>query len=409
MDDESPKEARKNVRREALRGLGALALLFLLMFWLAGGFHRKVGPGPAAQKPAARGLNVQKTERRTFPLVMEQAGTVRSRTEAQVSARIMAQVKEISVREGDAVVGSNGGGGAPSVLARLDDRDIQAKLRQARAQSSAMDRALETAKAKLGAARAHAGAAKANRDRTASDFRRYEDLKKYAAATGQQLDQARAQKNIADAEASGAGQEVLAAQSEIARIQAQKEQAEAAAAEARAMLDYTVIQAPFTGKVVRKLVNVGDMASPGQPLFFLETPSHPEFHASVSESLLPRLRVGEKAAVRIDALDRVFQGEIREIVPMSDPATRTVLVKVDLPAEPDLVNGLFGRFEAPYGQVERLVAPVRALRRVGQLDLVDVVDSEGRPLRRFVTLGERRGDVVEVLSGLKENEEVIVP
>ena len=76
------------------------------------------------------------------------------------------------------------------------------------------------------------------------------------------------------------------------------------------------------------MVNVGDMAAPGQPLFFLDAPSQPELHADLSESLLSHLREGMELDVRIDALSRTVGGRLREIVPKSDPATRTVRIKV---------------------------------------------------------------------------------
>ena len=200
-----------------------------------------------------------------------------------------------------------------------------------------------------------------------------------------------------------------AAQGEIAKAQAQKDQSEAAISEARTMLSYAMIQAPFSGQVVRKMVNAGDMAAPGQPLFFLETPSRPELHAALSESLIQYLKTGQNLEVRIDALDLTLEGKIREIVPQSDPGTRTVLVKISLPAEQRLVNGLFGRLRIPYSQYDALVIPSKAVSVVGQLPLVEVIDTEGYPQRRFVTLGEHHGDLVEVLSGLAENEEVIIP
>jgi multidrug efflux pump subunit AcrA (membrane-fusion protein) len=100
---------------------------------------------------------------------------------------------------------------------------------------------------------------------------------------------------------------------------------------------------------------------------------------------------------------------LREIVPRSDPATRTVLIKVTLPRDSDLVNGLFGRLAVPYGQYEALVIPGNAVREVGQLSLVEVLGFDGYPQRRFVTLGPRHDGLVEVLSGLQENEEVVLP
>ena len=63
----------------------------------------------------------------------------------------------------------------------------------------------------------------------------------------------------------------------------------------------------------------------------------------------------------------------------------------------------------PYGSYQALVAPAEAVRQVGQLNLVDVVDAEGYPVRRFVTLGKHHDGLVEILSGLEENEEVVIP
>jgi multidrug efflux pump subunit AcrA (membrane-fusion protein) len=121
------------------------------------------------------------------------------------------------------------------------------------------------------------------------------------------------------------------------------------------------------------------------------------------------MRVGQELTVAVDALNRTFKGKIREIAPASDPETRTVLVKVSLQPDPELVSGLFGRIEIPHGEYETLVIPANAVREVGQLPLVDILNPEGHPERRFVVLGERRGEMVEILSGLKENEEVVVP
>lgn len=157
------------------------------------------------------------------------------------------------------------------------------------------------------------------------------------------------------------------------------------------------------------MVDAGDMASPGQPLFFLETPSRPELHAALSESLIQYLKTGQDLEVRIDAMNLTVDGKVREIAPRSDPNSRTVLVKVSLPAEQHFVNGLFGRLRIPYSQYYALVIPSIAVSEVGQLPMVEVIDMDGYPQRRIVTLGERHGNLIEVLSGLKENEEVILP
>ena len=402
-------DKKHTVRKEVIKGLGVLVVLILLMLWLAGTFVKKIESGPATPKAQSPRLNTQQVQRQVYPLLIDQIGTVRAQTEAMVSSRIMAQVKDILVKEGETVYGTEGKGSEATVLARLQDSDIKARLHQAEAQIESLERAVEAAKAKLGAARAQVEAAQANRDRALADYRRYDELRRGEAATGQQVEHARAQKDVAEANVSAALKEVRAAESEIKRMEAQREQSAAAVAEARIMLGYTVIRAPFTGKVVRKVLNVGDMASPAQPMFLLETSSQLELHAFLSESLIPRIGLRQEMAVHIDALDRTFPGVVREIAPQSNASTRTVLVKVTLPSDPDLVNGLFGMLRVPYGKLEALVVPAKAVRAVGQLMLVDVLGFDGTPQRRFVTLGHTHDDLVEVLSGLQEKEEVVVP
>ncbi len=391
------------------KGFGALAILVFLMLWLSGAFVKKVGSeavqsGPSMQKPPT-----VRVERKTFPLLIEQVGAIRSRNEAQVSSRLMAEIREIRVKEGDRVWGPEAGGVQPTVLATLDDREVRAKLRQAKSQVDALGHAIDGARAKLLAAEAQVSASRANMEKAALDFHRYENLFKGGGATEQSAQYAKTQRDVASAQAASAVQEVHAAQGEIARLEAQKEQAEAGLREAQVNLSYTVIEAPFSGRVVKKMLNAGDMASPGQPVFFLDAPSQAEIHAIVSESLIPYLKIGQEIDVGIDALGRTTKGEVKEIVPQSDSATRTVLVKIGLPAGEDIVNGLFGRIYVPYGSYEALVIPARAVREVGQLCLVDTLGLDGRPVRRFITLGRARDSLVEVLSGLNEGEEVVAP
>lgn len=409
MSQSTAHSARSTLKRELLKGGLVLCLLVVLMMWLAGGFVEKVQPASPAPKPAPLRHSTQKVQRRTFPLVVEQAGTVRAQIEAEVSSRIMAQVREILVKEGDPVSGLEAGHDKATVLARLDARDLRSRFQQAERQLDAADKGVESAKARLGAAKAQLTAALAESARSNSDYRRYEELYRNRATTGQQLEQVKTQRNVAEARAGAARREIEAAGGDLERVAAQKGQLEAGLREAGVMLSHTVIRAPFSGRVARKMLDVGDMAAPGQPMFLIETVSHPEVHAHVAESLVGSLKVAQEVEVQVDALDSTFTGRLLEIVPKSDPQTRTVLVKVGIPPDLELVSGLFARLQVVHGQYEAIVVPVKAVREVGQLHLVDVVAPDGHARRRFVTLGKIHPDVVEVLSGLKESEEVVVP
>jgi len=383
-----------NKRKEVLKGIGSLLLLLFMMAWLSGAFISKVKPGEAKlPEPEIKPKETVQVREVTYPFEAEQIGTIRTKSDTWVSSRIMAQVKEILVSEGTFVKGTETG--SPTILARLDDRDLRAKVQQAESNLQAARQAVEMAKAQL-------ASAQAQKERVSADYQRYRELYKQGAATAQQLEHMRAQFITAEAQYS-------AARSDLSRMEAQASQAEAALAEARTMLDYTVIRAPFSGKVVKKTIEVGTMVSPGQPLFYIESPSQPELHAWVAESLLPFISVGERFDVTVDALKRTIPGVVREIVPQSESPTRTVLVKIALPPDKELVNGLFGRFTISYGSYSTLVVPKQTVREVGQVRIVHVRKSDGSISRRFVTVGRIHGDLVEVLTGLTAGEEVIVP
>lgn len=413
MTESNPGENKKGAVRVQIRnGVGALVVLIVMMLWLSGAFVGKVGPESARSKrtvrPVKKSLPTARVVPETFPLMVEQVGTIRSRSEAQVSSHLMAQVSQIRVEPGEWVQGPEGGG-APTVLATLDNRAVEAKLRQAQSQVDAIGQAVDAARAKLRVAQAQVSASRANMEKALSDFHRYENLLKNGATTAQRAQDARTQRDVAAAQVTSTLQEVQATQSEIARLQAQKQQFEAAEREAKVMLSYTVIEAPFSGRVVKKIVNVGDMATPGRPLFFIDAPSQAEAHALVSEALLHYLKVGQEIKVGIDAVHHTVMGKIRQIVPQADNSTRTVLVKITLPASADLVNGLFARIYVPCGSYQALVIPAGAVSEVGELYFVETVDSQGRRERRFIRPGKTRGNLVEVLSGLKAGEEVVVP
>ena len=133
MSTDSNADKKRAARKEVAKGVGVVALLIVLMMWLAGTFVKKVEPGPPAPKPQPPKVSTQKVERQVYLLTIDQVGTVRAQTEARVSSRVMAQVKEILVKEGDPVSGGNDKSSPPTILALLQDADIKARLNQAEA------------------------------------------------------------------------------------------------------------------------------------------------------------------------------------------------------------------------------------------------------------------------------------
>ena len=178
--------------------------------------------------------------------------------------------------------------------------------------------------------------------------------------------------------------------------------------EVQVTLDWATIRSPMDGTVIDKKVDVGDLVRPGQMLVTLFDPKRMQLVASVRESLAQRLEVGQSIGVDIEGLKKQCTGTISEIVPEAQAASRAFQVKVTGPCPAGIYTGMFARMLIPLDEEQVLVVPRQAVRNVGQLELVDVVE-DGHASRRAVRTGRTFDDDVEVLSGLREGEQVVVP
>lgn len=287
-------------------------------------------------------------------------GSLHGAREAVLSAKVMGAVTAIRKTAGEAVKRGE-------VVIVLDDREVAGNIGQA-----------EGALAQARAAAALAG----------SNLQRFEQLKERGAASQLELDQAR----YAHETAQGAVR-----------------QAEAAVATAGSYRSYAQVPAPFDGQVVDRMIEVGDLAAPGRPLMRIEDVSTLRLHVSLAEDKASAAQIGGQVEVTIPSLPgRAFTGTVAEVVPAVDPATRTQLVKIDLPEDPALRSGLFARARFTTGTRQTLSLPKEALVRRGGLTGVFVADGN-RAVFRLVELADSRpGATIEVLSGLRDGDRVIV-
>ena len=189
---------------------------------------------------------------------------------------------------------------------------------------------------------------------------------------------------------------------------ANSSQAEAVVVEARTVMGFTKIRAPFDGLITAKLVDAGAMAAPGVPLLIVEDPSRFRLEAMLDESQIGAVRLGASIPVVLDSLGgETITGKVVQIVPAADPASRSFTVKIDLPTNPQIRSGLFGRARFPRGQRESILVPQTALLHRGQLDAIYVVGKDEIASLRYVTLGKPSGSDVEVLSGLDSGERLV--
>ncbi len=129
--------------------------------------------------------------------------------------------------------------------------------------------------------------------------------------------------------------------------------------------------------------------------------------AHVPEGMAGKVAVGRPLRTKVDALQLASLGKVALIVPATDPVSRTFVVKVDLPKDPRLLSGMFGRLSVRLGERAVVQVPRDAVRRVGQLQMVTVLDGKDKkPSLRLVRVGELLGggSHYEVLSGLRAGE-----
>lgn len=233
------------------------------------------------------------------------------------------------------------------------------------------------------AARAQAAAARAQAVEAEASYRRFAGLAQQQYVSKQQLDQALAARNAAQATARAA---------------------EAQVAQAAQQADYTQVRAPFAGVVAQRLVEPGESVSPGQPLMRVFNPGRFRIQVQVPQGVAAALRAATQADITL-ADGRVLVASEVIVYPGAD--AHSVTVRVQLPAEAGaLMPGQVAsvRFAAG-GGTGALWLPQSALWQRGELTGVYVLGKD-RLLLRQVRVGERRGDRIEVLSGLAKGERV---
>lgn len=181
---------------------------------------------------------------------------------------------------------------------------------------------------------------------------------------------------------------------------------EAMLREAEAQLSYTEIRAPFDGVISRKPANAGDLAVPGQTLVELEETAHFEIEACIPDSLAGALRPGAELACQV--ADLSFRGTLREWSSAADPTTRTLGVKIAVPAGTGVRSGQFARVQVPGVTRRTLLVPATAISLNGQMERVFVAGEGNRASLRLVKTGAVRGGQIEILSGLGADDRIII-
>jgi membrane fusion protein, multidrug efflux system len=319
-----------------------LSLPLLAVTLLAGCADRGAPGTAAAQLPPVR-VRATIVHTEEVPALIEVTGTVRPVQRALIAAKVMGAIDELPVALGQRVH-------AGDLLAKISAGEISARVLQAQAQLNQARRDLE----------------------------RERDLLTKSASTPDMV------KGLEDRYA----------------------MTQAMVREAEVMLGYATVRAPFDGVVARKLASAGDLAAPGMPLLEIEGIGDFQIEAGIPDSLVPRLPAGTPLAVAVPAAGAAFAATLVEVSSAADPFTRSVTVKLAVPAGTPVGSGQYARVQVPGAPVRALLAPSGAVATLGQMERVFVV-VDGRAVLRLVKTGAVRDDRVEILSGLAEGDRVV--
>lgn len=340
--------------------------------------HADAAPGDAAEPIPVTVALVAMTD---VGSAIDAGGVIQARTTATIASRILAPVGEVRVSPGDRVRKGQ-------TLIVLDGSDLAAAARAAHSAALAAEQGAKAAASELLAAEARLTLARASHDRIAG-------LNAKRSATAQELDDATAALRGADAQVATASARTLQAASVV-------DSAQAAADQAGTIRSFTTITAPFEGTITSKMVETGNMASPGVPLLRLEDTRGLRLEVRVDESRIGHIQNGDAVPLVLRAGTTAIGGRVIEVSRAVDSDARAFLVKIELPDAHGLRSGEFGKAQFPAAPRRALTVPSSAIVRRGQITSVFVID-KGMARTRLVSLSGS-----EVLAGLTESEAVIL-
>jgi multidrug efflux pump subunit AcrA (membrane-fusion protein) len=375
-------------------------LLSLIVLFLVACGKESAEPPKAVEPPVVRDVTVGTAAITDLDDTAEVTGTVKSRTVTTLSSKIVGRILAMHVREGSVVQ-------TGQVLIELDDQDIAAQTRRAEAGLREAESAMAEVDRGIAAAAAAQAAAEAQRDLAVSTLARYQRLLDRKSVAPQEYDQVAAQQKAAAAGVDRAIAEGQAIQSKRAQVLARIETARTEIAGTQVMRGYAKITAPFVGIVTTKHTDVGGLAAPGVPLLTLEDHGRYWLEAVVPDSQIAGLKRGQSLRVAVEGAGFSGAAAISEIVPTADQASRTTLVRLDLPASPQMRSGLFGRAWIPAGRRQAIQVARQAVVERGQLQGVYVVGQDNIARFRLIRTGATHPGGVEVLSGLTGGEQVV--
>lgn len=361
-----------------------------------------VAPASAASNPAATQtgmieVSTAATIERTLARAIEITGTLEAQEEVTVSSEVEGKIAELYVDIGSFVK-------AGDKLLALETAELQERVKQAEA-------SVAVAEAHLGPVGGEAVPlerhpefrhAQATYLQTKADFERAQRLFDSGDISRQERDRANTQFEQARAI-------FEATHAKIDIYHANLKQARAQLALARKQLNDAVVRAPVSGAIKERLTATGEYLTKGRNVVRIVQIDPLRLRGDVPEQHIGKVQAGQMVEFTVDNLPgATFQGRITRFSPVLDKRSRTLMVEAAVRNDQlQLKPGLFARARiSTVAGAAALMVPQRAITTFAGLNKVFLL-VEGKAVARTVKLGQRDGDLVEVLEGVSANDQVI--
>jgi len=330
--------------------------------------------------------------------VVTVASEFRPFQEIEIHAKVAGFLKSIAVDVGDHVK-------AGQLLAVLEVPELQAEVRQDDASARRAAEEINRAEADLHRAESAHDVAHLAAARLESVMKARPNL-----VAQQDIDEAAGRDRVAEAQ-------VATARAALASSKEQLEIARATSSKTQTLLDYTRITAPFAGVITQRYADPGAMIQAGtasqtqaMPVVRLSESDRLRLVIPVPESAVSRVRLGSSVDVTVQSLNKTVSGTVARFAGRLDTETRTMRVEVDVPnPRGELVPGMYADATLVLREASgAIVAPVQAIDRTETGARVLVVGRDEKLEARNVSLGLEAADRVEVTSGLREGDRVVI-
>ncbi len=349
--------------------------------------------------------------------ILTATGYIVADRKAAVSPKISGRLEYLGVDTGSRVKPGQ-------ILARLEHRDLDAQLSDAKSSLANYQSAHLQAEAELEQARASLSQAQANKQKSSLELARQTRLLERGVTSKADTDNATAQAQVDEGQVRSAEAQIRAIQAKVESSSQQARSAEARIRLVEAQLEYTSIRSPFEGLVISKDAEVGETVAPAifggtstrGSVVTIVDPNSLEVEADINESSIGKITPGLTAEVTLDALpNEKLPAEVRKIIPTADRQKATVKVKVrfkeiDPRILPDMnakVTFIKQMEQGARTESSRVTVPKSAIQQRDGKTIV-LVFNDGRALSQAVTVGSELGDRVEIKQGLAGGETVIV-